>query len=236
MREKAQVDYYPTIKDLPTGERPRERLREQGPGSLNNAELLAILLRVGTASENVVRMADRLLRKFGGFSGLARADFVDLCAEHGMGEAKTAQVKASLEIGRRLLTEGLERQAVVHSPADISDLLILEMGHLEQEHVRAVLLDTRNRVLDIPTIHKGSLNTSMVRIAEVFREAIRRNSAAVIVVHNHPSGDPAPSQEDVRLTEQIVQAGKILDIEVLDHLVIGQQSFISMREKGLGFR
>ena len=165
MKEKTQIEYYPTIKDLPNDERPRERLREQGPGSLNNAELLAILLRVGTASENVVRMADRLLRKFGGFSGLARADFLDLCAEHGMGQAKTAQVKASLEIGRRLLAEKLDARQAVHSPDDIKELLILEMGHLQQEHVRVILLDTKNRVMDMPTVCTGSLNTSMFRVA-----------------------------------------------------------------------
>ncbi|MDP2659106.1 MAG: DNA repair protein RadC [Dehalococcoidia bacterium] len=224
------------MRDLPLGERPRERLRERGAGSLSNAELLAILLRVGTASENVVRLAERLLNCFGGFSGLARAGFPELCAQHGMGEAKTAQIKASLEIGRRLLAEDPKQRQVVHAPSDISDLLLLEMGHLEQEYVRVVLLDTKNRVVSIPTVYQGSLNTSLVRIGEVFRDAIRNNCASIIVVHNHPSGDPTPSPEDIRLTEQLVEAGRLLDIEVLDHLVIGQLNYVSLRGKGLGFK
>jgi len=236
LREKTGAEYYPTIRDLPPGERPRERLRERGAGSLSNSELLAILLRVGTASENVVRLAERLLNRFGGFSGLARAGFPDLCAQHGMGEAKTAQLKASLEIGRRLLAEDPVQRQVVHTPSDIADPLLLEMGHLEQEQVRVVLLDTKNRVLGMPTVYQGSLNTSLVRVGEVFRDAIRNNCASIIVVHNHPSGDPTPSQEDVRLTEQLVEAGRLLDIEVLDHLVIGQQKYVSLRGKGLGFK
>ncbi len=224
------------MRDFPSGERPRERLRDAGPGSLNNAELLAILLRVGGPGENVVRMAERLLREFGGFAGLARADFLALCAQRGMGEAKTAQLKASLEIGRRLLAEEPNQRLTVHCPDDISQLLILEMGHLEQEHVRVILLDTKNRVQSMPTVYQGSLNTSLVRIGEVFRDAIRQNCAAIILVHNHPSGDPTPSQEDISLTQKVVDAGHLLDIEVLDHLVIGQQKFASLRGLGLGFK
>lgn len=235
LKEKSQAEYYPTIKDIPTGERPRERLRERGPASLSNTELLAILLRVGSTSENVLRLAERLLITFGGLSGLARASFAELCAQRGVGEAKAAQIKASLEIGRRLLLDHPEARQAVRSPSDVADLLLLEMGYLEQEHLRVVLLNTKNQVVAMPEVYKGSVNTSLIRIGEIFREAVRQNCAALVVVHNHPSGDPTPSQEDVQITEQIVDAGKLLDIEVLDHLVIGQQQFVSLRERGLGF-
>jgi DNA repair protein RadC len=229
------VEYHPTVKQLPVGERPRERLRDLGPSSLSNAELLAILLRVGSTSENVIRLAERLLAQYGGLEGLIRASFAELCGEHGMGEAKAAQVKAALEVGRRLVSMQVGERVVVKSPLDVANLLLLEMGLLEQEHLRVVLLNTKNQVLAIPEIYKGSLNTSLVRIGELFREAVRQNCAAVVVVHNHPSGDPTPSDEDVRMTREMVQAGNLLGIEVLDHLVIGQQRYVSLKEQGLGF-
>lgn len=235
MKEKSLVEYNPTIKDLLSGERPRERLREQGADSLSNAELVAILLRVGTTSENVLRLAERLLITFGGISGLMRASFEEICAQHGMGEAKACQIKAALEMGRRLLKEEPAERLTVRCPADVARILMLEMGHLDQEHLRVVLLNTKNQVMAMQEVYKGSVNTSLVRVAELFRDAIRQNCPAMVVVHNHPSGDPTPSHEDVHLTEQIVNAGKMLDIEVLDHLVITQHKFVSLRERGLGF-
>ena len=156
-------------------------------------------------------------------------------AERGMGPAKTAQLKAALELGRRMLLAAPEDRPVVRSPTDVAQLLMAQMGHLKQEHFRVVFLDTRNRVLDSETVYVGSLNASYIRVAEVFREAVTRNCAAVIVAHNHPSGDPTPSPEDVAVTRQLVAAGKLLDIEVLDHLVVGMQRFVSLRERGLGF-
>ena len=140
-----------------------------------------------------------------------------------------------MELGRRLLISAPDERLQIRSPADVANLLMLEMGLLEQEHLRVILLDTRNRVLAVTTVYKGSLNSSMIRVGELFREAIRRNSAAVIIAHNHPSGDPTPSPEDVAVTKQVVQAGKLLDIDVLDHLVIGQGRFVSLKERGLGF-
>jgi len=143
---------------------------------------------------------------------------------------------AALELGRRLLVESPDARPQVTSPTNAANLVLLEMSLLEKEEVRVVILDTRNRVLSIPTIYVGSLNTNVVRVAELFRDAIKHNAAAIIVVHNHPSGDPTPSPEDVRLTEMLVQAGKLMDIEVLDHLIIGQGRFVSLKERGLGFR
>jgi DNA repair protein RadC len=235
MEQQEQVEYHPLLKDLPESERPRERLQTYGPGSLSTSELLAILLRTGTKSESVINLGSRLLAQFGGVGGIARASFADLCDVRGLGPAKAAQIKAALELGKRLMVASPEDRPQVKSPADVANLLMMEMGFLEQEHLRVVLLDTKNHVLGMPTIYMGSLNTSVLRVGELFREAIRANAAAVIVVHNHPSGDPTPSPEDVSITRQIVEGGKLLDIDVLDHLVIGQQRYVSLKERGLGF-
>jgi DNA repair protein RadC len=236
MNTKTALEYHPTIKDLPVGERPRERLKKYGAGSLSNAELLAIILRTGVGGENVLNLATRLLAKFSGLIGLARASFSELCAEKGIGVAKAAQLKAAMELGRRLLIASPEERLQVKSPVDAANLMMMEMGTLEQEHMRLILLDSKNYVLDTPTMYIGSLNTSVIRVGELFREAIKQNCAAMIVVHNHPSGDPTPSSEDVAVTELITQAGQLLDIDVLDHLIIGQQRYVSLKERGLGFK
>jgi DNA repair protein RadC len=233
--KEMRAEYRPMIKDLPAGERPRERLARAGEGALSTTELLAIILRTGVGGESVLDMARRLLSRYDGLPGLARASFAELRAEKGLGEAKTAQLKAALELGRRMLLASPEDRFAVRSPTDVAQLLMAEMSHLEQEHFRVLYLDTRNRLIGTETVYVGSLNASHIRVGEVFRDAIKRNCAAIIVVHNHPSGDPTPSPEDVEVTRQLVAAGDLLDIEVLDHLVIGQQRFVSLRERGLGF-
>jgi DNA repair protein RadC len=231
----ADVEYNPTIKELPSGERPRERLLDFGEGALSTTELLAIILRTGAQHENVVRFAERLLIRFGGLPGLARANTTELTNEKGLGPAKVAQLKASLELGRRLLAESHDERVQVRSPADAANMVMSEMSLLEQEELRVMLLDTKNRVLATEALYKGSLNTSLIRVGELFRYAIRANCNSLIVVHNHPSGDPSPSPEDVAVTKQMVEAGKLLDVEVLDHLIIGGQRFVSLKERGLGF-
>jgi DNA repair protein RadC len=236
MSETEHIPYRPLIRDLPSGERPRERLEYYGAGALSTAEILAIVLRVGTGGENAVRVAERLLARFDGLPGLALATIGELCQEKGVGPTKAVQIKAALELGRRLLVAAPHERPTVRSPADAANLLMAEMALLAQEHLRTVLLDTRNRVLGIPTIYIGSLNSAAVRVGEVFREAIRANSAAMIAVHNHPSGDPTPSPDDVQVTRMIVEAGALLHIDVLDHLIIGRQRFVSMKERGLGFK
>ncbi len=228
-------EYRLRIRDLPTSERPRERLRQHGPGSLSNPELLAIVLRVGSGRESAIALATRLLARWGGLAGLARASFGELCAEHGMGEAKAAQVKAALELGRRLLASAPEERPVVRSPGDVANLLLADMALLEQEHLRVVLLNTRNHVLGVPEVYKGTVNSAQVRVADIFREAVREGCPAIVVVHNHPSGDPEPSREDVEVTRQMVMAGELLGIEVLDHLVLARSGYVSLRERGLGF-
>jgi len=223
------------ITDLAEQERPRERLARLGPQSLSNAELLAILLRVGVKGENAVQVGQRLLQHFGGLAGLHRADFQEVCTERGLGPAKAAQIKAAIELGNRLRLEAPDERPTVHSPADAAALVQYEMSALEQEELRVLLLDIRNRVLDTVTVYRGSINSSQVRVGELFRTAIRRNAAAIIVIHNHPSGDPTPSPDDVAVTRAMTQAGKLLDIEVLDHLVIGRGRFVSLKDRGLGF-
>lgn len=223
------------IKDLAQSERPRERLAELGAHVLSSAELLAILLRVGVEGENAIQVGQRLLRKFHGLAGLHRASYAEICAQHGIGPAKATQIKAAIDLGRRLSAHSPSDRPTIHCPEDAADLVQYEMSALEQEQLRVMLLNTRNQVLDITTVYQGSLNSSPVRVGELFKSAIRANAAALIVVHNHPSGDPAPSPDDVAITKAVVEAGKLLDIQVLDHLIIGQGRFISLKKRGLGF-
>jgi len=227
--------YQPLIQDLPADERPRERLQRYGAAALSNAELLAIIIRMGVEGQSAVVLGQQLLAHFNGLRGLARASIDEICALKGFGPAKAVQIKAALELGRRLSLEAPEERFQITSPADAANLVMLDMSLLDQEHLWVLLLDTRNQVVDVVRLYQGSVNTSLIRVAEVFREAIKRNCAAIIVAHNHPSGDPTPSPEDVRITRQIYEAGKLLDIELLDHLIIGHQRFISMKERGLGF-
>ena len=223
------------IMDLHESDRPRERLATLGPQALSNAELIAILLRVGVTGESAVQVGQRLLQQFNGLSGLHRAPIQELMAQHGLGEAKAAQIKAAIELGRRLTLESPEERPSINSPADAAALVSYEMSALEQEHLRVILLDRRNRVMETVEVYKGSVNSSQVRVGEIFKEAVRKNASALVVIHNHPSGDPTPSPDDVAVTRAIVQAGKLLDVEVLDHLVIGQGKWVSLKERGLGF-
>lgn len=199
--------YHLRLKELPPSDLPRERLALLGPAALSDAELLAILLRVGVEGTNVLQLAQQLLAEHNGWAGLLRSDYAELCQRRGLGAAKTATLKAALEIGRRLLITGGDERLQIRSPTDAADLLMLEMGHLDQEHLRTVLLDTKNRVQQVATIYIGSVNSALIRVGEVFKDAIRRNSTALIVAHNHPSGDPTPSPEDILVTRQIVDAG-----------------------------
>lgn len=218
------------IRELPVDQRPIPRLLDVGTAALADTELLAILIQADTLDA-----AAQLLHRFGGWHGLARATPAELQQQGGIGPARCAQIKAALEIGRRQLLACAAARFLIRAPADAADLLMLEMGHLDQEHFRTILLDTKNRVQQIVTVYIGTLDSAHVRVCEVFKVAVQRNSAAIILAHNHPSSDPEPSPQDVQVTRDVVQAGQLLGITVLDHLVIGQGRFISMRERGLGF-
>ena len=227
--------YQARIRDLPSTDRPRERLRDAGPAALSNQELLAILLRTGSARESALALANRLLGRFRGLVGLARAGFAELCAERGLGEAKAAQVQAALELGKRLAAAQPEERAQIRSPEDVANLLLPEMGLLDQEHLRVVLLNTRNQVLGTQEVYRGSVHTAVVRIGELFREALRQNAPCIILVHNHPSGDPTPSAEDIAMTKQAIAAGELLDIDVLDHVILAHARFASMKSLKVAF-
>ena len=181
------------IKDLEITERPRERLAKMGAGVLSTAELLAILLRVGVEGENAIQVGQRLLGDFNGLAGLQKATYTEIKAQHGIGEAKAAVIKAAIDLGRRLASQSTKDRPVIHSPEDAADLVQYEMSALDQEQLRVITLNTRNHVLAVKTIYQGSLNSSQVRVGELFRPAIRENAAAIIIIHNHPSGDPSPS-------------------------------------------
>ena len=229
--------YQPMIKDLPQGERPRERLKQHGPKHLNNTELIAILLRTGMTGENVISLSSRVLTALGGLAGLGRSSFTELCSQRGLSEAKACQLLAAVELGRRFVSLAPEERVVINSPQDVANLLMAEMAVLDQEHLKALLLNTKNEVLGIREIYVGNVNSSVVRPAEVFRPAVRDNATSVIVVHNHPSGDPTPSPEDVSITRTLIEAGKMMAVDVLDHLVIGSGNrFVSLKEAGLAFR
>ncbi|HRQ42125.1 MAG TPA: DNA repair protein RadC [Chloroflexota bacterium] len=219
------------VCDLPAEERPLYRLHHAGSNALATTELLALVL--GTA--DAPGLSADLLDAFGSLHQLAQASKTQLMKVRGIGEAQAGRLVAMLELSRRLQGPPAGERLRVTSPADGANLLLGRMAHLQQEELWVILLDTRNRVLDISTIYRGSLNTSVVRIGEVFRPAVAAPAAAVIVAHNHPSGDPSPSPEDINVTRQLVKAGKLLDIELLDHLIIGNGIFVSLKERGLGF-
>ena len=236
MSGNGDSQYQPTIRDLPQGERPRERLRAFGPKSLSNTELIAILLRTGLPGENVLAVSSRLLARFDGLAGLGRVSFAELCAERGLSEAKSSQLMAALELGRRFVSLAPQERAVINSPQDVANLLLAEMSVLDQEYLKVLLLNTRNEVLGIQEIYVGNVNSSVIRASEVFRPAVQANAPSIIVVHNHPSGDPAPSSQDVDITKELISACKLLGIELLDHVVLGSANrFVSLNEMRLAF-
>lgn len=231
MSEVSKVRY--TLKDLPPEVRPRERLVRDGEQSLSDDELLAIILRTGTPKANAKDLANQLLHQFGGLRELQQCALTELAKVKGIGMAKACQIKAALELGRRAFSGGRFQRTVVKTPTDAANLLMSELRYLDREHLKAILLNTRNVVLGTVTVSVGTLSASLAHPRECFKEAVRQSAAAIIFAHNHPSGDPTPSAEDIALTRQLVEAGKLLGIEVLDHIVIGDGVFVSLKERGL---
>lgn len=220
------------IKDFPQDERPRERFVQNGPESLSNHELIAILLRTGTKDESVLQLANRLLTHFEGLRLLKDASLDEITAIKGIGSAKAIQVLAAVEIGRRISKLTYDDRYIIRSPEDGANYVMHEMRFLSQEHFVCLYLNTKNQVLHKQTIFIGSLNASIVHPREVFKEAFRRSAAYIICIHNHPSGDPTPSREDIEVTKRLAESGKIIGIDVLDHLIIGENKFVSLKEKG----
>jgi len=226
---------YTLIRDLPPSERPRERLRDYGAGALSDAELIAILLRTGSARMSALAQASALIAKYEGLAGLARASFADLLGEHGLGEAKAAQLRAALELGLRLTSAGAGPRDYVRTPDDVLRLMGAEMSLLSHEEVRLIVLTTKNAIVSKDTVYRGSVHTTSVRIVELLKDAVKTGAPAIVVVHNHPSGDPTPSAADATMTRNLYDACKLMDIELMDHIVIGGGEYVSLRAQKLGF-
>lgn len=223
-----------TVRDLPPEERPRERLQKVGAGNLSDQELLALILGRGTAGESVLETARKLLTGFGTLSNLAAASIEDLSGVKGIGLAKAAQIKAAFELADRL-NEKLKTGEKVEckNPGDVAGYMSARLRGKKQEHFMTVLLDTRNRLLKTVEISVGSLDTSLAHPREVFKEAISASAASIIIVHNHPSGDCTPSSDDIELTKRLHEAGEIIGINVLDHIIVSDSGYVSLKAKGL---
>ena len=220
------------IRDFPQDERPRERFMKHGAQSLSNHELIAILLRNGTKDESVLQLSNRLLTHFEGLRQLKSATLEEITEIKGIGSAKAIQILAAVEIGRRIANLNYTDRFVIRSPEDGANYVMNDMRFLTQEHFVCLYLNTKNQVIHKQTVFIGSLNASIVHPREVFREALKRSAASVIALHNHPSGDPAPSREDIEVTKRLAECGKIIGIDLLDHLIIGENRFVSLKEKG----
>lgn len=224
-------EYRPAVNDLPATERPTNRLHHFGANALSTTELIAILI----GGANQLNIAPQVLKEADSLYRMTNMAAAELAVINGLGPAGIARIKAALELGRRATTDPKEDRPQLRSPADAANLIMAEMSILEQEELWVLHLNTRSHVLYIDHLYRGSVDTQLIRLGEIFRAAVRKNATAIIIAHNHPSGDPTPSPEDVMLTKQLVEAGKLMDIEVLDHLIIGHNKFISLKERGLGF-
>ncbi|MGP7816828.1 RadC family protein [Niallia sp. 01092] len=220
------------IRDFPDDERPRERFMKQGPESLSNHELIALLIQTGSKNESVLTLANRLLVHFDGLRLLKDASLDELMTLKGIGTAKAIQLLAAIELGRRVSNLAYSDRYCIRSPEDAAKYMMNEMRFLTQEHFVCLYLNTKNQVMHKQTVFIGSLNASIVHPREVFKEAFRRSAASIICLHNHPSGDPTPSREDIEVTKRLVECGKIIGIDLLDHVIIGENKFVSLKEKG----
>ncbi|MFO7983257.1 MAG: DNA repair protein RadC [Desulfuromonadales bacterium] len=223
------------IKDWPSAERPREKLLQHGAVRLSDAELLALVLRTGDASSGMSALdhARQLIASFGSLQKLARTTTAELCTVKGIGPAKAAEVQAVFEIARRHGTEALEQGAQYASPVEVFRHFHPRLCDHKKESFIALLLDSKNRLIREVTISEGSLTASIVHPREVFSPVIRESAAAVLFVHNHPSGDPTPSSEDIEITTRLRDAGTLMGVRVLDHIIIGREKFVSLAERGV---
>lgn len=220
---------------MPLADRPRERLAAHGPQTLSGVELLSLVWGSGRAGASAVDLATDVLARHGGLSELARANELELAATPGIGPARAGQLIAAFELGRRAAAERPIGRWAVRAPRDVADRLMPQMALLEREELRVLLLNAKNVVLRQSTVYQGNVSAAVVRVAELFRDAVRAHACGVIVVHNHPSGDPEPSADDLHLTAEAIAAGRLLDIPLLDHLVLGQHSYVSLRDRGVAF-
>jgi DNA repair protein RadC len=225
--------YSSAVREMPEEDRPRERLARLGPEALRDAELIAVLFRTGTREAGAVALGERLIRHFGDLRGLARASLEEIQQVKGVGRVKAIEVKAALELGKRLAAHRVRDRVRIKKPADVADILMAAFKEYETEHFKSLLLNRKNEVLKTVNISQGGLDGTMAAPRDVFRQAVREGAAAIIVAHNHPSGDPDPSRIDIELTEQLVRAGEVLGVPLLDHVVFGDGCFVSMKERQL---
>ncbi len=220
------------LKQLAPRDRPREKLATLGPSALGDNELLAVVLGAGTRGTSALTVADQVLQAAGGVHGLLKCGHQDLCHVAGVGAARAAQVLAAVELGRRTLARSPDERMPMRSPRDVAEHLLPEYGGRAVEHFGIVLLDTKHRVMKITVLSVGTLDRSVVHPREVFREAAAARASGIVLFHNHPSGDPAPSNEDLALTRRLVEAGELMGIEVLDHVILSATRYCSVREIG----
>ncbi|AJS57508.1 hypothetical protein UB51_02260 [Paenibacillus sp. IHBB 10380] len=221
------------LRDIPHEERPRERMMHYGVDALSHAELLAILLRTGSYQESAIHLAQRILNQVGSIRNLVDLSIEELTQIKGIGNAKAVQIKAAIELGQRLVKARMTDPVTIRSPRDAADVLREQLRYLQKEHFICLFLNTKNHIIAQETLSIGSLNASIVHPREVFRAAIKCSSASIVCAHNHPSGDPTPSPEDIALTSRLVEAGNIVGIDVLDHIIIGDGEYVSLKEKGM---
>lgn len=224
--------YRIAIKDMPEELRPREKLLSRGEGALSDAELLAILIGQGTRDLNAVELANQLIIEHKGLRNLRELSVEELMQQKGIGVAKAVTIKAALELAKRS-SLGVPYRVMVRSPLDVTHLVMEEMRFFDREYFRVLYLDRKGALLVMEDVSVGSLHSSIVHPREVFKTAVKRSAASIILVHNHPSGDPSPSKEDIQTSNRLIQAGSILGIEVLDHIIIGDGRYCSMKEKGI---
>jgi len=224
----------PLIKELPYDERPRERMLDLGAGKLSNTELLAILLGTGTRSESAMRLAEKIISKEEeGLHFLGSTIPQELSVIPGIGVAKSCQIVAAIELGKRMAAKPKNKRGHVETPEDIASVFMEDMRYLKKESFKILILNTKNEIVSIESISTGNINSSIVDPREVFNPAIRRSAACIALIHNHPSGNPEPSDADVKVTERLKKAGELLDIKVIDHIVIGDGTFVSLKRKKL---
>lgn len=225
------MDMPVKIVDLPQNERPRERLLRYGAKNLSNSELLAIILRTGTLKENVINLSSRVLKESKGLNGLLYMSGEEFMNINGIGAAKATQLLAIAELAKRFNTFKSGENYKIKQPQDAANIVMNDMCSLKKEHLRVIMMNTKNIVIDVKDISIGSLNSSIVHPREVFSEAIKISSASIILCHNHPSGDPTPSNEDIKVTQRLKECGRLLGIDLLDHIIIGNGVYVSLKEK-----
>ncbi len=231
--EPPSIRYSVAIHEMPTDQRPRERLKINGPNALSVSELLAILLRTGTKEHSALGLADLLMSRFKSLRGISAATLEDLSKIKGIGEVKAIQIAAMVELGKRISVSNVGEKPVIRSPQDVSNLLTLELRDKNREHFMGILLNTKSEMIKVVEISVGTLDSSIAHPRDIFRDAIISNAASMIIAHNHPSGDPSPSKADILVTQRLVEVGKIIGIDLLDHVVLGDNRYVSLQERGL---